>query len=89
MKVRTATFRGKPWAIDLDSTYDGFCDAPEHHDKKRILYVDERLTGKRRLTVLIHEALHAENPELPEDVVERSGESLGRFLWRLGYRAKE
>ena len=86
--VKTATFRGKPWRVELDSTYDGFCDAPEHDDGGRALYVDKRLTGKRRLVVLIHEALHAENPELPEDVVERSGESIGRFLWRLGYRAE-
>lgn len=90
MSIRTHTFNGRRWKIDVDSTVDGYCDSPTIlDDGQHVLYVDRRLTGRARLETIIHEAVHAENPKLPEHVVERTARSVARFVWRLGYRVVE
>lgn len=38
------------------------------------------------LGTAIHEALHAEFPELTEDRVAKAEITISKFLWRLGYR---
>ena len=41
------------------------------------------------LDTAIHEALHAEFPDLREGRVEVAAEHIAAFLWRLGYRWKD
>jgi hypothetical protein len=53
----------------------------------RIL-IDERLKGRRRLEVEIHEYLHQSNPTHSEEAVTEQARDLSRILWVLGYRAE-
>jgi hypothetical protein len=41
------------------------------------------MRGKHRLTVLIHELLHAIFPQASEEVIEQAGKDLARVLWTL------
>lgn len=62
----------------------GECQAPGTADKQiRIL---STLRGKQRLTILIHELLHASNWHLDEQFVTQAAEDIAGVLWRLGYR---
>ena len=83
--VQTATFRGRRYRVTRH-IYDGLVDVPGKPDWE--LNVDPRLRGKRELVVWIHEAAHAERPDLPEEAIERLAENTGRLLWRLGYHRK-
>lgn len=51
----------------------------------RIL-LDDRLRGRHKLTILVHELLHALNPTQSEEHVEEQGKAIARVLWSLGYR---
>jgi hypothetical protein len=78
---------------DFTWDHDGICGTllPEGAKKERFcLAVRENLEGIKRLTVLIHEALHAiHGPKYPEEKIRQISKDLGRFLWRQGYRTKE
>jgi hypothetical protein len=66
-------------AIDL-----GKCDNPNDSEKLMLIKMnDYTLTG---FEIAIHEALHACFFDMDEDAVERAGQDISRFLWRLGYR---
>lgn len=84
-KVETHKFRGTKYNIDLDGDWDGICDARNGSLSREIL-IQSGLSPKRKLTVLIHEALHACYGHLGEDQVEQGAEDIARFLWRIGYR---
>lgn len=58
------------------------------HTPERIL-IEERLKGRKRLEVEIHEFLHAANPTHDEGHVDQQGKDLSKILWSLGYRLKE
>jgi hypothetical protein len=58
------------------------------HTRERIL-IDDRLVGRKRLEIEIHEFLHAANPTHDEEHVTQQGRDLSRILWALGYRLKE
>jgi hypothetical protein len=76
----------KRWNLRFASNLSnhGECQAPTVRDKQmRIL---SSLRGKRRLTVLIHEMLHAANWHLDEQFVAQASEDIANVLWRLGYR---
>lgn len=47
------------------------------------IVIHDGLRGRHRLTVLIHELLHAIFPQASEDVVEQAGKDLARVLWTL------
>ena len=53
------------------------------------MLIDDRLKGRARLNVEIHEFLHASNPTHSEEHVTQQGDDLSRILWALGYRLKE
>ena len=86
------SFNGKRYRINfvapskLNSKCDGDCDSPDTKNKQ--IRVSKKLSPKRELEVLIHEAIHAELFLLDEDTVSRSAEDLAALLWRLGYRRK-
>ena len=77
--IRSHSFRGVRRRVLVDDVVQGYVDRGE-------LYIASNLTPRRSLEVAVHEALHAEEPGLTEAQVDRISKSLGRFLWRLGYR---
>lgn len=85
VKLRLA---GRLWRLlfvsKLPQDIEGFCDNPAKKDK--CIRVLRHLRGERKLTVLIHEMLHATNWELAEHHVDQVSMDIARALWRLGYR---
>jgi len=86
-KVKTATFNGRRYKIDIDVPADGQVDAYKMGDTQRFIYIQvDEINSCRGLTTLIHEFLHAENWAETEDVVDRVSTEIGRTLWRMGWR---
>jgi hypothetical protein len=54
-------------------------------DEKTISIAD-RLSGEIELDTIIHELLHACQPDLAEETVTDTATDLARVLFRLGYR---
>jgi hypothetical protein len=79
------SFRGIRYRVYLDEKVEGYAEAPGPR-KPRELYVDPDLSPKEYLRVLIHEAMHCEDPDAHEQVVDRRSRALARFLWRCDYR---
>ena len=48
--------------------------------------VEQRLIGKKRLEINIHEGLHFKLPYLTEDAIEDAAADIARMLWADGYR---
>lgn len=55
-------------------------------DGNKTIEVDERLKGKKLLTILIHEFFHFLFPTLSEDEIILASERTAAFLWTLGFR---
>jgi hypothetical protein len=51
-----------------------------------VAYVDERLKGKKRLEIILHEGLHVIFPYLTEATIESAAADLARLLWADGWR---
>jgi len=51
-----------------------------------VIEIDPRLSARRRLTILIHEAMHIAFPDMAETTVERKSALIGKLVWRDGYR---
>lgn len=82
--MKTHTFNGVRVDLEIESGIDGYVT---HEDPKEV-YVDPRLRSKAHLETAIHESLHVCFPAASEDLVQRCGRDIARFLWRLGYRRK-
>jgi hypothetical protein len=54
----------------------------------RIVIHDE-LIGRHRLTILVHELLHAIFPQASEETIEQAGKDISKVLWALKYREKK
>ena len=62
----------------------------EHPGKKgKTLKVDDSLTNRHELEIIIHEFLHGADWSKDEEWIVETSEDLSRFLWRLGYRKCE
>ena len=61
----------------------GLCDWDN-----RTISINERLTGEIELDTLIHELLHACQPDLEESAVDQTASDIARILTRLGYSRK-
>jgi len=83
MKIRTHTFNGRKYQIDIKDSIDGVCD---QYNTNRCLLICADLSKRNGLITAIHEALHAESWVKDEDTVDRVSKEIGTFLWRLGYR---
>ena len=59
----------------------GQCYADEN-----LIEIDSRLTGKTHLNTLIHESLHAANPDWSETKVNTLAYFLAEILWAQNYR---
>ena len=84
-KIKTHTFHGRRYkiALDLDGL-DGNCD--QFKCNVHVLSIFTSLKTRKGLITAIHEALHAENWNAEEAVVDRVSIEIGSFLWRLGFR---
>jgi hypothetical protein len=51
-----------------------------------LVEVDERLKGKKRMEIIVHECLHLLFPKAEEDEIERKAVLLTNTLWHEGYR---
>ena len=88
MKVKTATFHGRKYKIDIDPEgVKGMCDQYDPND--RWIHIFDDLNTQHGLMTAIHEVLHSEDWKESEDRIEQISKDIGRFLWRLGYRIKE
>ena len=83
--VKTHSFRGKRFTIDLDPDMAGCCDHPEGKGLPSIIVLSDMDT-KQGLEHLIHESLHACRWSKHEEDVHETADDIARLLWRLGFR---
>ena len=85
--IKTHTFRGRKYRVD-DCHLHGYAEIPGHEPPG--IYVDSSMKGTlAHLETLIHEGLHAEDPDVSEQVIDRRGKAIARWVWRWGYRLRE
>lgn len=63
----------------------GICDAPTAKAKR--IRIKSKLRGEKRLSVLVHELLHACYWDMDEEAIHYAADDIARVLWRVGYRA--
>jgi hypothetical protein len=56
------------------------------HIEANTIEIDERLKGRYRLEITIHEALHILYPKDSETAIIRKSKRLTKVLWEQGYR---
>ena len=50
------------------------------------IQIDPRLKSQRRMTIVLHEALHVLFPKMSETLVDKTSIELSRLLWSDRYR---
>ena len=50
------------------------------------ILIDQGLSGRARLEIELHEAMHACFPQTAEESVTEAAKDMARILWTLGYR---
>ena len=83
MVIKSHTFRGIRYIVELHHIY-GYAEIPGHEPK--YLYIDPEQSPNQFLETAVHEAMHCEDKDVPEQVIDRRAKSMARWLWRLGYR---
>lgn len=86
-KVKTHTFAGVSYDVDVEGPFDGICEFPRS-TKRPALRVSVDISTQKGLETLIHECFHAENWSVTEEVVDRASYDIARLLWRLGFRRR-
>jgi len=66
----------------------GYCEDNEPDKSPLEIWVNPRARGRVELEFFIHEALHAEFPQMGENAVQAAGEDIGAWLWQNGYRKR-
>jgi len=82
MKEFQHTFNGVEYTIIVEKDLLGLC----LDDISHTLTLIAPLTTSIGLQTAVHEAIHAEFPALPENVVNIVGVDIGTYLWKLGFR---
>lgn len=54
--------------------------------KRPRILIHSGLKGRHRLTIIVHELLHALFPTASEEHVEQAGKDISKVLWSLSYR---
>jgi Zn-dependent peptidase ImmA (M78 family) len=54
--------------------------------KRPRILIHSGLTGRHRLTIIVHELLHALFPTASEEHVEQAGKDIAKVLYSLSYR---
>jgi hypothetical protein len=85
MKIKNVKIRNEKWEIhdqeELKVPLLGLCDY-EHKRISAPFDGDER----HELDTIIHEVMHASLPDLNEDAIAESAETLANILWELNWR---
>jgi hypothetical protein len=88
-RIRFHTFNGVRYAVDVDEPFVGICDPvnalPAIRLPKGLPYGDSK-AAKLGLWTLLHECLHAEVWNMPEERVDGISKDIHELLWKLGYR---
>lgn len=56
------------------------------HTDDNVIEIDARLKGRKKMEIIIHEAMHLLNPKFTEKEVIRQSKKLCLTLWDLHYR---
>ena len=54
--------------------------------KRPRILIHDGLRGRHRLTIIVHELLHALYPSASAEHTEQAGQDIATVLWSLGYR---
>lgn len=54
--------------------------------KRPRILIHDGLRGRHRLTIIVHELLHALYPTASEEHTEQAGKDIAKVLYSLGYR---
>lgn len=56
------------------------------HTDSNTIEIDPRLKGRKKMEILIHEALHILNPDMSETKVLDQGRRIANLLWKQHFR---
>jgi len=56
---------------------------------ENMIEIDPALRGKHKLEIILHEAMHIQNPLWEEEEVIRKSKQMANLLWRERYRQIE
>lgn len=56
------------------------------HIDSNTIEIDPRLKGRKKMEILIHEAIHLLNPEMSETKVLEQGRKIANLLWKQNFR---
>jgi len=54
----------------------------QYHEDDNLIEIDDRLKGKLKLEVMIHERTHAHFKDMTEADVDRFAKTMADFLWK-------
>lgn len=57
-----------------------------YKSKRPRILIHDGLRGRHRLTIIVHELLHALYPTASEEHTEQAGKDISKVLWSLSYR---
>lgn len=97
-KIKHHDFAGNKYRVVWETPVDeynehggavinGLCEEPSINGRK--LTIDPDLTEKELLKTALDEGIHASIWALDNEFVDKMSDSLGEFLWRMGYRLKD
>lgn len=93
-KIKTAKFRSgvyRFWWEDIDGlclSHDADKSTPPRNSD-RAIWISPRMQkkgGKALMETIVHESVHADDPDLPESTVTAMAKHLTNARWRIGYR---
>ena len=92
-KIQQHTFSGNKYRIlwknpgkRKGDQLAGLCDPPTINNKT--ITIDPNLSEKELLKTAVDESIHATCWPLDNEYVDSMSNSIGEFLWRMGYRLK-
>ena len=86
----THKFSTGEYKIYMDEI-EGLCTFPDsdcNEKAERSITISPKLKGRRKLDVIIHESLHAEDPNATEGWVDTAASNIASLVWKLGFREK-
>lgn len=81
-----ARLRGKYYQIVRATLSKGTLGLCDFCMKTITISTAKRVKDELELDTIIHECLHACQPDLAEETVEEVASDIARVLWRMGYR---
>lgn len=70
--------------VDLKGQAYGYTFSQK--SKRPRILIHDGLRGRHRMTIIVHELLHALFPQASEEVVEQAGKDIAKVLHALNYR---